>query len=518
MRTTESAGVAGRGRVLTALVATMALTAMDTTIVATTVPQVVADLGGFSLFSWVFSSYLLAQTVTIPIYGKLADSYGRKPVLLAGSGIFLLGSLLCAISPNMVSLIIFRAIQGIGAGGAQATISTVASDLYSIAERGRVQAWLSSVWGISAVVAPMLGGAFAEYVSWRWIFLVNLPIGAVALFLLVRYLHEDVPNTRRKVDYLGASLVLLAAGLLLLGLLQGGTGWAWSSPMSIGVFVAAGVFGLLAVFVERRAAEPILPPWLFQRRVIAGSCLAMLGMGVLVIGPTSFLPTYGQSLLGLGPIEAGLVLASMSITWPLASAVSARLYLRIGFRNTALVGALLCALGGGTLFTLPDPGSVVQCVLAAAVLGAGFGLITAALMVGVQAGLGWSQRGVATGAVQFSRFLGSALGAAVYGAVSNTTMANRLAEAPDRLAGQLPGDVNGVSEALGEGELAGQSAEYLRHTLYSGMHNVFLVLLIVGVLIVAILLFLTPRRFPVLDEQVVDRSAGSAADAPARSD
>ncbi|MQA11337.1 MAG: MFS transporter [Pseudonocardiaceae bacterium] len=501
--TTEAASptkVQHRGRVLAALVATMALAAMDTTIVATTVPQVVADLGGFSLFSWVFSSYLLTQTVTIPIYGKLADIYGRKPVLLAGAAIFLVGSALCAVSPNMVALIVFRGIQGIGAGGAQATISTVASDLYSIAERGRVQGWLSSVWGISAIVGPTLGGTFAEYASWRWIFLVNVPIGAVAVFLLVRYLHEEVPRTEHRVDYLGATVVLLASGAVFFGLLQGGTAWGWTSPASLSVFGAAALFAVLAVFVERRAAEPIMPSWMWKRRVLAGSCLATVGLGLLVIGPTTFLPTYGQTLLGLGPVPAGLVLASMSVTWPLASAFSARLYMWLGFRDAALVGALLCVSGAATLFVLPDPGSVWLLVLAAAILGGGFGLLSAALLVGVQAGVGWSERGVVTGAIQFARFLGQGLGAAVFGAVSNATLSARLGDAPPELAGELPSDVNGVSEELGSHGAAAPGAGYLRHILYDGMHNVFLTLLIIAIGVVVVLVVLTPRRFPVRDQ------------------
>src|SRR5690348_10405876 len=210
-----------RTRVLIALMMTMALIAMDTTIVATAIPQVVGDLGGFSLVGWVFSVYLLAQTVTIPVYGKLADLYGRKPVLVVGALVFLLGSALSAASWNMVTLICFRGLQGLGAGSIGATVNTVAGDLYDVRERGRVQGYLSSVWGVSAVVAPALGGAFAEYASWRWIFLVNLPIGAAALTMIARDLHEDVLKRTHRIDYAGAALLLAAGGLLIFGLLQG---------------------------------------------------------------------------------------------------------------------------------------------------------------------------------------------------------------------------------------------------------------------------------------------------------
>ncbi len=272
---------------------TMALSAVDNTIVATAIPQVVRDLGGFSLFSWVFSAYLLTQTVSIPIYGKLADQWGRKPILIAGTIIFLAGSALCAASWDMVSLICFRGLQGLGAGSIMATVNTLAGDLYRLEERGRVQGWLSSVWGISAVFGPTLGGSLAQYASWRWIFLINLPLGAAAIAMIARYLHERVSRTRHRIDTAGAATLLLAAGALMFGLLQGGVAWPWLSPPSIAVFAVAAMAAVAAVFVERRAAEPILPPWLWRRRALSGSGLCALGMGLgllsvcTVVGPQS---------------------------------------------------------------------------------------------------------------------------------------------------------------------------------------------------------------------------------------
>ncbi|MGH3631658.1 MAG: MDR family MFS transporter [Sciscionella sp.] len=493
-----------RGAVLVALMLTMALAAMDTTIVATAIPQVVSDLGGFSSFTWVFSAYLLAQTVTIPVYGKLADLYGRKPVLLVGAVIFLVGSAACAASPGMLALILFRVLQGLGAGSIQATVSTLAGDLYSLAERGRVQGWLSSVWGIAAVAGPTLGGAFAQYASWRWIFLVNLPIGAVAITLILRYLHEDVQRRRHRIDYAGAALVLLAAVALFLGLLQGGTSWSWLSTPSVAVFAAAAAFAVAAFMVERRAAEPIMPPWVWRRRVLTGSNLAMLGLGLLVIGPSTFLPTYAQSLLGLGPIEAGLTLATMSIGWPLCSALSPKLYLRIGFRDTALLGALLCVAATIGYALLPDGGHLWQLVLATLVLGAGFGLLSTPIVVGIQSGVGWAARGVVTGTSMFCRYLGQGLGAAVFGAVANTTMANRLAAAPPSLRGRVPADVNAVAGALGHRSgRATPEGDFLRQVLYAGTHHVFLGLVAVAAVTVVILIRVTPRHFPVTPEQRV---------------
>ena len=488
-----------RTRILVALMMTMALIAMDTTIVATAIPQVVGDLGGFSLVGWVFSVYLLAQTVTIPVYGKLADLYGRKPILVVGTLVFLLGSALSAASWNMVSLICFRGLQGLGAGSIGATVNTVAGDLYDVRERGRVQGYLSSVWGVSAVVAPALGGGFAEYATWRWIFLVNLPIGAVALTLIARDLREDVVRRSHRIDYPGAGLLLAAGGLLVFGLLQGGTGWAWNSPQSIAVFTGAAVATALAVVVERRAAEPVMPPWLWSQRLTAGSYAATAFSGLLVIGLSTFLPTWAQAVLGLGPVAAGFVLAVMSMSWPLASSLSSRLYLRIGFRDTALVGGVFTVAAGLVFTSLGIDAPVWQPVLGALLMGAGLGLITSALIVGLQSTVDWGRRGVVTGGAMFSRFLGQSLGAAVFGAVTNAVLLHRLQAAPPAVRGQVPGSVDQVSRAL-QGHVSGAAQTFMRAALHASTHAVFVGLLAAGVL-TCLLLLLVPRRFPIYVEQ-----------------
>ena len=468
-----------RTSVLFALILAMALVAMDTTIVATAIPQVVDDLGGFSQVGWVFSVYLLAQTVTIPIYGKLADLYGRKPILVAGVAVFLTGSLLSALSWNMVALIVFRALQGIGAGSIGATVNTVAGDMYSVEERGRIQGYLSSVWGIAAVVAPAIGGLFAQYTSWRWIFLVNLPIGAIALFLIVRLLHEDVVRRKHQIDYAGAGLLLVSTGLLILGLLQGGTSWSWLSPESIITFGLAIVAGVIAIVVERRAAEPMLPMWLWTKRINAGSYAATLTAGLMVIGLSVYLPTWGQTVLGLSPIAAGFVLAVMSMTWPTASGLSARLYMRVGFRNTALIGSGF-AIASGVVFTLMgDHAQLWQPIVGSALMGAGMGLIVSPLIVGLQNTVGWSQRGTITGGAMFARFLGQSLGAAVFGAVVNTVLR----------------DQRGHSHAV---------------AINASTHAVFEGLLIAAIATAAILILVVPRHFPSY-QAAVQRDTESAA-------
>lgn len=374
-----------RGAVVAALMLSMALAALDSTVVSTAVPQIVGDLGGFSVFSWLFSGYLLAVTVTLPVYGKLSDTFGRKPVLVAGAALFLLGSLLCALAWNMGALIAFRVVQGLGGGALQGTVQTLAADLYPLKERPKIQSKLSTVWAVSAVAGPGLGGLLAAYADWRWIFLVNLPIGAVALWLIVRHLHEPRresppgrnprprartgPPTRARtgsrprarVDWAGALAVFACGGVLLVALVQGGVAWPWLSGPSLALFAAGLALAGLVVVVERRAADPIIPGWVWRRRTIAAVNLALGALGLLMVAPTVFLPTYAQSVLGLEPVTAGFVLSVWTLSWPLSAALSQHVYRRIGFRDTALLG-----IGTATLILLafpllPYPGAAWQC-------------------------------------------------------------------------------------------------------------------------------------------------------------
>ena len=494
-----ASGPAGRGRVLVGLMLTTSLAAMDTTIVATAIPAIVRDLGGFALFTWVFSIYVLVQAVTIPIDGKLADLYGRKPVLIVGTLVFLCGSVLCGVAWSMPILIAFRALQGIGAGAIQATTTTVAGDLFTIEERGRVQGWLSSVWGIAAVVGPAIGGFLAEYASWRWIFYINVPIGAAALIMIGTSLHEQVTRRRHRIDLAGAVLLVVGAGALIFGLLEGGVDWPWLSAPSVGVFALSLVALLAFTWQERRAAEPMLPPWVFGRRLLVGANAAAATIGLLVIGLTTFLPTYAQEVLGTGAVVAGFVLGAMSISWPISSAFSARFYLRIGFRDTALVGAAICLASAAGFVLLPSSASVWPVAVASFVMGAGLGLLSTAIIVGIQSVVGWERRGVITGANMFTRYLGQAIGAAVFGSIANATLARQLRHAPAALQGQLPTSVNAASDVLdGADRVSPAVAAYVRHGLYLATHNVFLALLLIaiaGLLILAA----TPRHFAKLE-------------------
>lgn len=380
-----------RNWVLLALMLAMSLAAMDSTIVATAIPQIVGDLGGFSLFSWLFSIYLLIQTITIPVYGKLTDIYGRKPILIFGIIVFLVGSAACGGAWDMDSLIFFRGLQAVGAGAIMATVNTIAGDIYTVKERAKIQGWLSSVWGVSAILGPGLGGALAEYASWRWIFFINIPLGIGSIVLLMIFLHEKRTEKRTKIDWTGAAAMLVTGAVIMFGLLQGGQSWPWFSFSTLGVITIGALMVFITLRIERKSEEPILPRWVWTKRVLLGANLATIGMGIMMMGPNMYLPLFAQSVTGVNAIAAGFILASMSITWPLSSSLSGNLYLRIGFRNTALCGAIIVIVGASSFLFMKFPGPIGMLVAIQMTLGAGFGLISTPLLVGVQSTVAWGQ-------------------------------------------------------------------------------------------------------------------------------
>ena len=413
-----------RGPILLALMVSTGLIAIDATILATAVPSIVREIGGFAEFPWLFSVYLLAQAVSVPVYSKLADTFGRKPIMLVGIGVFLLGSVLCGLAWSMPALIAFRAVQGLGAGAVAPMSITIAGDIYTVAERATAQGYIASVWAISSVVGPTLGGVFAQLGLWRWIFLVNVPLCLLAGALIWRNFTETVQRREHRIDLLGSVLLTGGVTLLLLGTLEGGQAWAWSSPVSYAVF-AGGVALLLAfALAERRAAEPVLPPWVLTRRLLATTTFLALGIGVILIGLTSYVPTYLEYSLGVPPLVAGLALAALTLGWPLAATLSGRLfYLRFGFRPTILIGLGLVVLGSGTLALLAGSPSVATVAVTCFVTGLGMGLVATPSLIAAQASVAWHERGVATGTNMFARSIGSAVGAAVLGAIANGVIA-----------------------------------------------------------------------------------------------
>jgi len=460
-----------RGPVLGGVMLSISLVAIDATILATAVSSIVKDLGGFTQFPWLFSVYLLAQAITVPIYGKLADLIGRKPVMIAGILLFVVGSLLCGLAWSMPALIAFRLIQGLGAGAVQPMGMTIMGDIYTIAERARVQGYIASVWASASLVGPTLGGVFSDYLSWRWIFLVNLPLGLAALWMLQRHFHESFERRRTSVDVLGAVLLTVGGALLLLGLLEGGQRWAWDSFISIGMFTVALLTLVAFVGVERRAADPVLPLWVFRHRVLNAGSLASLVVGFMMLGLTSYVPLFAENVLGHSPVAAGLALAAMLLGWPIAASQGGRVYLRWGFRPLMLLGSALALTGAALLSTVDADSSIVWLAASCFVMGLGFGCLVSPGVIAGQSSVPWGSRGVATGSNMFARSVGSAIGVAVLGAVANAVVAGRVTPQ----GGELP-----PLEQLGATALA------------PALHTVFVVAGCMSVLLVAAAL-LMPR-------------------------
>lgn len=480
-----------RGWILAALMITMTLAAMDTTIISTVVPQIVTDLGGFTKFTWVFSIYLLAQTITIPLYGKLSDLYGRKKILIFGIIIFLIGSAACGAAWDIGSLITFRGVQGIGAGSIMATVNTIAGDIYSVEERAKIQGYLSSIWGVSAIIGPALGGALAEFAHWRWIFFINLPIGALAIVFLTLFFKEDVKAIKPKIDYKGAILIMISLSLILTFLLESGQSWEWISWQSF-VFIGLIIlFSIWAYKTEKNTPYAIMPLWVWKNKTIAFTSLAMIVMGISMMGPETFLPTFTQSVLGLGTIASGFVLASMSIGWPTASALSGRLYLRIGFRETSLIGAIIVILSAVGFLLIPKPQPIYIIVINQVFLGAGFGLLSTPSMVGTQSMVSWQQRGVVTSSIVFSRNLGQSLGATIFGAIFNNTLKHQLEKAPE----DLPASTENIMEVLKNEQVSNNAKGFLQNSISNSMDYIYWGIVVFALLIL-FFMYKVPHRDP----------------------
>jgi EmrB/QacA subfamily drug resistance transporter len=463
-----------RGPVLLALMLSVCLVAIDSTILATAVPSVVADLGGFSQFPWLFSLYLLAQAVTVPIYGKLADQMGRKPMMVFGVSVFVLGSVLCGLAWNLPVLIVFRAVQGLGAGAIVPMAQTILGDLYSVAERARVTGYLASVWGGAAVVGPTLGGVFSDYLSWRWIFFVNIPLGALALWLLLRGFREEIQRTEHSIDYAGSVALATGCSLVILALLEGGVAWGWTSVFSILAFAGGGLALAGFVLIERRAAEPVLPGWVVGRRILAAGNLAAFAIGAVLFGLTTYVPTFAQSVLGTGALTAGFALAALTVGWPIAATLSGRLYLRIGFRDTALIGATIALVGSALFIFVSSQVKVWQVAAICFVIGVGMGLVNSPILVAIQSVVGWSRRGIVTSTNLFNRSVGSAVGVAVFGAIANATLNQR---GQNTTAGTVSSDA-----------------------LYEAVHHVFVGVVIVGVVLLIAVALIPAHPDPLFPE------------------
>lgn len=451
------------------------LAALDVTIVGTAMPTIIGRLGGMSLFPWVFSVYLLTGAVTTPVFGRLADLYGRRKLFAWGAGIFIVGSALCGLSQNMVQLIFFRALQGLGSGAVLPLTITIIGDIFTLEERARMQGVFSSVWGVSAIIGPALGGLIVDLLNWRWVFLINLPIGIASIILLLVFLKEEKIQRQPKIDYAGSFVLMAGITTLLLALLQGGSTYSWGSPLILGLLGASVI--LLGAFyrIEKRAPEPMLPLSIFSERVISVSLLANFLAGAVMIGANTYIPFFVQGVLGGSAINAGAALAPMSIGWPLGSIICGRWMLQIGYKRMTVLGAAIQVISAVMLLTFGVSTGKLFVSATSFVMGLGLGFGSTALIVVIQSTVDWGRRGIATATMQFMRTLGSTLGVAVTGMVLNILM-----EGFGRGAGAgtlTMADANRLLDPLQRGHISPDQLNYLKGALAVSIHGTFWLIL-----------------------------------------
>jgi len=426
------------------LMLTLLLSALDQTIVGTAMPRIIAELQGFDHYAWVTTAYLLSSTAVVPIVGKLSDIYGRKLFLVGGAAFFVFASALCGLAQDMTQLIVFRGLQGIGGGILMAMVFTTVSSIFPPASRGRVQGLFTSVFGFSSIVGPLLGGYLTDALNWRWVFYVNLPLGLIALAVLWLGFPNIRPNrTDRPIDVLGAVTLVLSVVPLLLALSWGGGEYAWTSAPILGLFGFAAIMTALFLWVESRAAEPIIPLGLFQNRIIAISTLAMLCVTMGMFGTILFVPLFIQGVIGATATESGTVTMPMMMMIILGSLVGGQIISRTGrYKWVALFGLTTAAFGMFLLSRMgPDTsyGTVVRNMM---IVGLGLGPTMPVFTIAAQNAVNYAQLGVVTSVIQFARSIGSTLGAALFGSLLVNRFGSALQESlPPAAAGVIPAGV-----------------------------------------------------------------------------
>ena len=426
------------------------LAALDQTVVSTALPTMVAELGGLSYLSWVVTAYLLTSTVAGPLYGKFGDLYGRKIVLQVAIVVFLTGSALCGIAQNMLQLIAFRALEGIGGGGLIVVTIAVIGDLIPPRERGRYQGFFGAVFGVATIVGPLIGGFFVDHLSWRWIFYINLPTGILALVVIAAVLPAHSARRQHQIDYAGAILLTLALSTIILFTGLGGTVFPWHSPLVLAL-AATGVVSTVAfAVVERRAREPILPMSLFTNRNFAVSSSVGFIVGLSLFGAVTFLPIYLQVVKGVSPSTSGLMLMPMMLGMLVTSIISGRLISRFGrYKLFPIIGTATMTFGLGALSLLSIESSPWQTAIDALWLGLGMGMVMQVLIIAVQNSVDYKHLGVATSGTMLFRSLGGALGVAMFGAIfSNGLHAQLAGPGMEFLSTVLPSAVRGLPPSL----------------------------------------------------------------------
>ena len=463
--------------IVIAIMVAMFLGAVEGTVVTTAVPTIVKDLNGFELISWVFSLYLLTSAISTPIYGKLSDLYGRKNILSIGIIIFLIGSTLCGFSSSMHQLIAFRALQGLGAGAIFTVTYTIVGDIFELSERAKVQGWISSTWGIASLIGPFLGGFLIDYVSWHWIFFINIPFGILSIILLQKNLDENFEKKKHKIDYAGTTALSAAIIVLLLGCLLGGK----NSFSIIIALVVSTLFLLLFYFIEEKAEEPIIPFEIFTKSNTIVNIISFLASAAL-IAIDVYIPLYMQNVLGFGATISGLTMAPMSAGWILSSVVLGKAIPKYGEKKVIAISSLIVVLSCLLLPTLTLTSPLILVIIYVSVMGFGFGGSFTTLTIVVQSSVDYSKRGAATAANSLVRTLGQTIGVSIFGSMFNVSIVkyfNNLG-----FKGIDPSNLY-LS--------AGISLQQIKLSLNSGLHMIYMALIIIAV-VSLILSFTMPNE------------------------
>lgn len=474
--------------IVIALMVAMFLGAVEGTVVTTAVPTIVKDLSGVGLISWIFSAYFLTSAITTPIYGKLADLYGRKSTLSVGIVIFLVGSALCGLSQTMYQLIVFRVLQGLGAGSIFTVTYTIVGDIFTLAERAKVQGWLNGVWGIASVLGPLVGGFLIDWLSWHWIFYINIPFGILSILLLRKNFDETIEKKRVEIDYAGTVLLSLAVLALLTGVLLGGQGSGWEGrtlKISIALFALAIIFLAAFYVVEQKAAEPIIPFAILTRTSTVVNVISFFTAAVL-IGADVYLPVYIQSVLGFSATISGLSMSPMSISWMLASVALAKAIPRYGEQIVIGLSTAILLLSCLLLPTLDVQSSLVLVIIFNFIVGVGFGGAFTTMTIVIQAAVGYEQRGASTALNSLVRTLGQTIGVSIFGTIFNLNIIRYF----DNL-GVKGIDPNNLYNQVGV--ISGVSLDTIQFSLISAIHVVFAALIAIAALCL-LLSFLLPSN------------------------
>ena len=411
------------GRILaiySGLMVTLLLAALDQTIVATALPKIVGDLGGITQYSWVFTAYMLTSTVTVPLYGKLGDVYGRKNLFLFAIVVFLIGSALCGAAQSMTQLVLYRAVQGIGAGGLFPLSLAVIGNIVPPRDRGRWQGLIGAVFAASSIIGPAVGGFIVDNASWRWVFLVNLPVGAVALVVIVLTMPRRAPQTEHSIDWLGAGLLAAGTGALLMGLVWGGKQYAWTSGHVLGALALSVALLVAFAWQERRAPEPILPFHILRNPIVAGSVASMALVGMAMFGTISYVPLFVQGVIGSSATSSGVVLTPLMLGAVTTSLLTGQLISRTGrYRWNVVFGPLVLATGMFLLSRMNVHTSSGEAARNMVIAGIGIGSMMQVFVISVQNAVERARIGAATALTQFSRQMGATIGVTVIGAIVN---------------------------------------------------------------------------------------------------